>query len=61
MLAIQSLPRGAKIRLKKDAAMAELVDNPCNGARLLIRRTDPAAAEALCHVDDILEILPGGS
>ena len=31
MLAIQNLKPGAKIRLKKDNAVAEVVDNPQDG------------------------------
>lgn len=57
MLAIQNLPPGAKIRLKQDNAIAEVVDNPGDGAWLLIRRLEPGAGEELCHVDDILEII----
>jgi hypothetical protein len=57
MLAIQNLPPGAKIRLKKDNAVAEVVDNPGDGAWLLIRRLEPDAGEELCHVDDILEAI----
>jgi hypothetical protein len=57
MLAIQTLPPGAKIRLKQDNAVAEVVDNPGDGAWLLIRRLEPGASEELCHVDDILEII----
>jgi hypothetical protein len=57
MLAIQNLPPGTKIRLKKDKAIAEVVDNPGDGAWLLIRRSEPGAAEELCHVDDVLEVL----
>ncbi len=57
MLAIQNLPPGAKIRLKKDRTVAEVVDNPGDGAWLLIRRITPDAGEELCHVDDILEVI----
>ena len=57
MLAIQTLPPRAKIRLKQDNAVAEVVDNPGDGAWLLVRRPEPGASEELCHVDDILEII----
>ncbi len=60
MLAIQNLPPGAKLRLKQDKAVAEVVENPGDGAWLLVRRVEPARSgtgEELCHVDDILELL----
>ena len=57
MLAIQNLQPGAKIRLKKDNEVAEVIDNPGDGAWLLIRRLAPGAGEELCHVDDVLELL----
>ncbi len=57
MLAIQNLPPGAKVRLKRDNGVAEVADNPGDGAWLLIRRLEPGAGEELCHVDDILEII----
>ena len=57
MLAIQNLQPGAKLRLKKDNAVAEVVDNPGDGAWLMIRRIEPGASEELCHVDDVLELL----
>lgn len=56
MLAIQNLEPGAKIRLKKDNALAEVVENPGDGAWLMIRRCEGDPAEELCHVDDVLEI-----
>jgi hypothetical protein len=57
MLAIQNLQPGAKIRLKKDKAAAEVVDNPQDGTWLMIRRDKPGANEELCNVDEILELL----
>jgi hypothetical protein len=57
MLSIQHLLPGAKIRLRRENAVAEVVDNPGDGAWLLIRRLEPDAAEELCHVDDVLEVL----
>jgi hypothetical protein len=57
MLAIQNLQPGAKIRLKKDNAVAEVVDNPQDGTWLMIRRETPGAEEELCSVDEILELL----
>ena len=57
MLAIQNLKPGAKIRLKKDDAVAEVVDNPQDGTWLMIRREAPGAEEELCSVDEILELL----
>jgi len=57
MLAVQNLQPGARIRLKIDEAVAEVVENPGDGAWLLIRRLAPGASEELCHVDDILELL----
>ena len=57
MLAVQNLPPGAKLRLKKDDAVAEVVDNPGDGTWLMIRRLDTDAGEELCHVDDVLELL----
>jgi hypothetical protein len=57
MLAIQNLEPGAKIRLKKDKAVAEVVDNPRDGTWLMIRRDIAGAGEELCNVDEILELL----
>ena len=57
MLAIQNLPPGARIRLKKDDVIVEVVENPGDGAWLMIRRDGPNAAEELCYVDDIKEVL----
>jgi hypothetical protein len=57
MLAIQNLQPGAKIRLKKDNAVAEVVDNPGDGTWLMIRRLAPDAGEELCHIDEVLELL----
>jgi len=56
MLAIQNLQPGQKIRLKKDNAIAEVVDNPGDGTWLMIRRQTPGAEEELCHVDDVAEL-----
>jgi hypothetical protein len=57
MLAIQNLRPGARIRLKQDNAVAEVVDNPGDGTWLMIRRLATGAGEELCHVDDVLELL----
>jgi hypothetical protein len=57
MLAIQNLQPGAKIRLKKDKTVVEVVDNPHDGTWLLIRRETPGADEELCNVDEVLELL----
>jgi hypothetical protein len=57
LLAIQDLPIGAKVRLKDKDAEAEVVDNPGDGTWIMVRRLVPGAAEELCHVDDLLEIL----
>jgi hypothetical protein len=57
MLAIQNLQPGARLKLKKDDAVAEVVDNPGDGAWLVIRRVVPGADEELCHIDDVLELL----
>jgi hypothetical protein len=57
MLAIQNLRPGARITLKQDNAVAEVVDNPGDGTWLMIRRLATGAGEELCHVDDVLELL----
>jgi hypothetical protein len=33
------------------------VENPGDGVWLLVRRLVPGAAEELCHVDEVLELL----
>jgi hypothetical protein len=57
MLAIQNLQPGQKLRLKKDQAVAEVMENPGDGTWLMIRREAPGASEELCHVDEVEELL----
>jgi hypothetical protein len=57
MLAIQNLQPGQKIRLKKDQAIAEVVDNPNDGTWLIIRRDTPGASDEVCHVEEVLELI----
>ena len=57
MLAIQNLQPGQKLRLKKDQAVAEVMENPGDGTWLMIRREMPGASEELCHVDEVEELL----
>jgi hypothetical protein len=57
MLAIQNLRPGQRIRLKRDHAIAEVVDNPRDGTWLLIRRVLSPGEEEVCHVDDVDELV----
>jgi len=62
MIAIQHLPPGTRIRLG-DGAVAEIRENPRDGAWLIVRRLSPEGLEAeaddLVHVDDIAEVIGG--
>jgi hypothetical protein len=58
MLAIQKLRPGQRIRLKLDNAIAEVAENPGDGTWLVIRRVASSTEEELCHINDILEIIP---
>ena len=57
MLAIQNLQPGHKIRLKKDQAVAVVVDNANDGTWLIIRRETPGASDEVCHVEEVLELI----
>jgi len=62
VLAIRELDPGRRIKLR-DGTVAEVQDNPRDGAWLVVRYIsvpdDPASAgrEELAHVDDVVELL----
>lgn len=54
------LPDGARLRRKGEDAVLVVVGNPQDGMWLHVRpEADPAAAEELCFVEEVAEVLPG--
>lgn len=64
MIAVQHLDPGTKIKLRGDI-IAEIMENPRDGAWLMVRYCDAAADPAapprmeLAHADDVLEVVAG--
>lgn len=59
MIPIQHLERGTKIKLK-NGLIAEVTENPKDGAWLYARICDPGSeerAEEIVNADDVVEVL----
>ena len=53
------LPEGARLRRKGEDVVLVVVSNPRDGMWLHVRpEADPTAAEELCFVDEVAEVLP---